>query len=230
MIELLAQTTDFVVVNKPPHSLIAAGRHIAELPLNRELEKQLGTRVWTVHRLDRETSGVLVFALNAQTHRTLSLAFEKRQVFKQYQALCWGHLLETSGLIDLPLRQGRKNLMRICSTNEEGLSAQTQFSCLKTFSYFSQIQLEPKTGRTHQLRVHLAAKGHPILGDIAYYPTARVLAGFTEKKDCEDAKRVMLHASQLKFTFNEQEFLYECPLPLDFQVWLEKYGLNNAPE
>ncbi|MEK7485648.1 MAG: RNA pseudouridine synthase [Planctomycetota bacterium] len=214
MIEIIFQHPDFVVVSKPPHRLIASSKKIPELPLNRELEQQLGQRLWTVHRLDRETSGLVLFALNADAQRILSRLFENHLIQKTYLALCWGSPTPSENTVSLPLRNGRKNLMRICQGKEEGLKAETHFRVLKSSESFSLLQIEPKTGRQHQIRVHLAAIGHPALGDTDYYPTARVLAGF--KQPTWDAERVLLHASRLQFVWQEKPMNFECPLPADF--------------
>lgn len=176
----------------------------------------MARRVWTVHRLDRDTSGVVLFALNADAHRQLSQLFEKHQVQKTYLGLCWGTPHPPKQTLRFPLRKGRKNLMRICQGTELGLHAETHFSVLNSNTRVSLLQIRPTTGRQHQIRVHLAAIGHPLLGDTDYYPTARVLTGFKLEPTQETATRVMLHASQLEFLWQGTPIVGQCPATDEF--------------
>jgi 23S rRNA pseudouridine1911/1915/1917 synthase len=226
--EILFQNTDFLILHKPPHRLVSAGRESSEIPLNRELENRLQKTLWTVHRLDRETSGLLVFALHEKSHQQLSLAFEKRKVLKEYLALCWGKPNPPQQTLKHPLRKGRKHLMRLCSLEErEALSAETFFQVQQEFSEgYSLLKVQPKTGRTHQIRVHLAGIGHPLLGDVDYYPTARVLAQFSPPSPSSfPVPRILLHAFKLSFEFQGESFVFECPPPEDFQKWMSGISL-----
>ena len=160
-----------------------------------------GARI--VHRLDRDTSGVMVLATDAATHRRLSMAFEAREVSKTYHALVAGHMTGDSGIVDLPLRKEALGSARQVVCHAQGRPSQTRWfvearlaavpESVAGSSGTSQpctlVRLEPLTGRSHQLRVHLLSLGHPILGDNLYAPAPLV----------EAATRLCLHASTLGF-------------------------------
>ena len=160
-----------------------------------------GARI--VHRLDRDTSGVMVLATDAETHRRLSMAFEARQVSKTYHALVVGHVAGDGGLIDLPLRKEALGSAKQVVCHEQGRPSQTRWfvearltsvpaavrGTTATAQPCTLVRLEPLTGRSHQLRVHLLSLGHPILGDNLYAPPPLV----------EATTRLCLHASTLGF-------------------------------
>jgi len=142
-----------------------------------------------VHRLDWETSGLMVIALNAASHRALSIQFQERQTEKTYIAVVHGHLAESSGSVDAPLAADWNDKPRQIIT-PEGRPSLTHWRCLGFEGNTSRAELKPVTGRSHQLRVHMLHLGHPMLGDGLYAPPD-VLAA---------APRLLLHAAELVFT------------------------------
>jgi len=142
-----------------------------------------------VHRLDWETSGLMVIALNAASHRALSIQFQERQTEKTYIAVVHGHLAELSGSVDAPLAADWNDKPRQIIT-PEGRPSLTHWRCLGFEHDTSRVELKPVTGRSHQLRVHMLHLGHPMLGDGLYAPP-HVLAA---------APRLLLHAAELVFT------------------------------
>jgi tRNA pseudouridine32 synthase/23S rRNA pseudouridine746 synthase/23S rRNA pseudouridine955/2504/2580 synthase len=163
-LKLLLEQPTWVAVDKPPGIPVIPGR-TGEGPCVRDvLREQLKRDVWVVHRLDRDTSGVLLFALDAPTHRTLSMAFEGRDVKKQYLALVEGRVEKALDL-DFPLETGRKGRMRV---GPKGKAARTLVEPVEVFAKASLVACEPLTGRTHQIRVHLSHAGHPLLFDHQY--------------------------------------------------------------
>jgi tRNA pseudouridine32 synthase/23S rRNA pseudouridine746 synthase len=149
-----------------------------------------GARV--VHRLDRDTSGLLVVARDAQTHRALSMQFEARQTEKEYVALAAGHPPKDAGEIDLPLRKDLVNTPKQMVDFVHGRPSVTRWQVQERLQQPARTRfvLTPVTGRSHQLRVHLLAIGHPIVGDDLYAPP-EVVAW---------SSRLCLHASRLAFT------------------------------
>ncbi|TWT38451.1 RluA family pseudouridine synthase [Blastopirellula retiformator] len=143
-----------------------------------------------VHRLDRDTSGVIVMAFDAETHRQLSRQFEQRETSKRYVAIVAGQVADDSGRIELPLRKDFDHPPRHMVDPELGKPAITDWQIETWLKDATRLALIPQTGRSHQLRVHLQAIGHPILGDPLYSPPEIKAA----------APRLMLHAQELEIT------------------------------
>lgn len=158
-----------------------------------------------VHRLDRDTSGVIVLARDAQTHRHLSIQFQERQTQKTYEAMVLGEPDEDDGLIDAAIRKDLENAPRQCIDPIQGRPSQTQWRILERFDGHARLQLFPRTGRSHQLRLHLLHIGHPILGDDLYAPP----------EGLAKAGRLCLHATALKLTHpvSGQQVTFESPAP-----------------
>ena len=202
MFELIARTEDVAVFNKPSDVSLLADRSGAAC-LWDGLEEFLGCKPYLVHRLDKPTSGVLVIALNVGTQRQLTRAFQGRRVRKFYLAWVLGDP-GASGVIDLPLKKGRKSRYRVAGPRnsirrfrgrweldppeEEGHASLTRFRSLRHESNRSLLLLAPRTGRTHQLRVHLSWIGHPILGDRLYGKPG---------DPAQQADRLYLHAHRI---------------------------------
>ena len=151
-----------------------------------------------VHRLDAGTSGVVLFAKTSAAHRTLSLALQERRARKTYRALVWGHPVPAKGTIDLALardpKDGRK--MRV---QGDGKPSVTRYATLGRFPSLADLELHPETGRTHQIRVHLSAKGHPIVGD-DFYGGASRWHGVRDRAFREALARLtrpLLHAARI---------------------------------
>lgn len=164
---VLYEDHELVVVDKPSGLLSVPGRgeDLADCLISR-VQKEFPTAL-LVHRLDRDTSGVMIFALSRLSQRHLGLQFEKRQTRKVYEARVSG-VLEGSGVIDVPLIVDWPNRPKQKVCFETGKSAVTEYKALKTDGQETRVRLFPKTGRSHQLRVHLLHLGHPILGDPFY--------------------------------------------------------------
>ncbi len=141
-----------------------------------------------VHRLDRDTSGVMIFALTPHAQRHLGLQFEKRYTKKTYIARVWGRLAEKTGTVDLPLNVDWPNRPRQMVDHENGRQAITDWRLVRASDTESRVRLMPRTGRSHQLRVHMLEIGHPILGD-PFYATGPARA----------FPRLMLHSETLQF-------------------------------
>lgn len=176
------------------------------------------TRPGIVHRLDRETSGVLVVARNQKTFLALKEKFKKREMQKTYLAVVHGKT-EKAGMIDAPLAAAadyKKQVVADTRTKTKIRSAVTEYKTLESTDKFSLVEVSPKTGRTHQIRVHLSHISHPILGDNKY---------LSKEYDPIDAPRLMLHAKSLEFEFLGEKCFFEAPIPEDFRKFLENHAI-----
>jgi len=162
-----------------------------------------GARI--VHRLDRDTSGVIVMALDAEAHRQLSIQFQERQAGKTYIAVVHGIVADDAGEIDLPIRKDRDHPPLQIVDRERGRPSVTRWRIVERLADRTRLELTPLTGRSHQLRIHLREIGHPILGDVLYAPAeVRALAD-----------RLLLHAHRLAIvhpgTAAPMTFTAPCP-------------------
>jgi tRNA pseudouridine32 synthase/23S rRNA pseudouridine746 synthase len=185
---ILHDDHEVLLVDKPSGLLSVPGKgeHLADCLIARV--QAAFPQALLVHRLDRDTSGVMIFALTPHAQRHLGLQFEKRMTKKTYIARVWGEVAERTGTIDLPMIVDWPNrpLQMIC--HETGKQAQTDWRVLRSKGNETRIRLMPKTGRSHQLRVHMLALGHTILGD-PFYATG----------PARDYPRLMLHSETLQF-------------------------------
>jgi len=196
---------DLIVIDKPAELLSVPGRgpEKADCAISRVQADH--PEALTVHRLDMSTSGLLVFARSKEAQRRLAIQFEKGVIAKSYIADVWGAPVPVAGLIDLPLGQDWPNRPRQKVDHDAGKPSQTEYDAIGTHDHGVRLALTPLTGRTHQLRLHLAAIGHPILGD-DIYAHAHALTAKT---------RLQLHATRLELihpTSNERlRFESSCP-------------------
>lgn len=185
---ILHQDHEILIVDKPAGLLSVPGKgeHLADCLMSR-IEAVFPTGL-LVHRLDRDTSGVMVFALTPHAQRHLGLQFEKRYTKKTYVARVWGEMETKTGTIDLPLIVDWPNRPLQHVDHVNGKPAITDYRVVRTGGGESRVRLYPKTGRSHQLRVHMKEIGHPILGD-PFYATG----------PARDYPRMMLHSETLQF-------------------------------
>lgn len=187
-LKFLYQDDSLLVVNKPSGLLSVPGKADAHKD---SLETRLRSQspdTLLIHRLDMATSGVMVFAKTAHAQRHIGLQFEKRYTEKTYIARVAGRVQGESGHVNLPLITDWPNRPMQCVNFERGKSAQTDWTVIDRENDATRIALFPKTGRSHQLRVHMLAMGHPILGDRLY----------ADDKAFDAANRLQLHAEKLK--------------------------------
>jgi RluA family pseudouridine synthase len=222
VIPILFEDELIVVVNKPAGLPTLQDGWSPEAPfVKKKLEEKIG-KIWVVHRLDRETSGVIVFARNAETHRQLNTQFEQHIVKKVYHALVHGVPDWRTKRVELALRINVGHHHRTVVDSKYGKPAITEFELLEEFNGTALIQALPKTGRTHQIRAHLAAIEFPIMGDSLYYET-------DYRSNSPTAPRMMLHASSLTFLHPVtcQECTFIAPYPMDFADFL--CNLKSVP-
>jgi 23S rRNA pseudouridine955/2504/2580 synthase/23S rRNA pseudouridine1911/1915/1917 synthase len=221
-----------VAVNKPSGVLTIPDREGKELSLKQILQKKYGS-IFTVHRIDRETSGIVVFAKNEQTHRHLSLQFESRETRKIYNGLVLGVPAQVAATINEPIAEHpvKKGMMSVWRKGKESI---TEYETLQSFRFYSWMQFHILTGRTHQIRVHMKHIGNPVVCDPLYGDGKPVfISQFKHKyrlsqNELEERpvlNRLALHAAQLSFKgINGDGYNLEAPLPKDLKAVLQQLG------
>ncbi len=228
---IVLDNNDLVALNKPPGLLSIPDREGTEPSLKTFLQKKF-ERIFTVHRLDRETSGIIVFAKNEEMHRHLSMQFEERQTEKIYVGLVIGSMEKKKGSINSSITEHpvKKGMMII---HQKGKEALTDYEVLEDFSLYSWVQFQIHTGRTHQIRVHMKELGHPLACDELYGDGKPILVSsikrkkFKLSKDVEEETpilgRLALHSYQLRFKdLSGQLVSLEALPPKDLRATLQQ--------
>lgn len=220
----------FVAVNKPAGLLTIPDRAGKEVSL-KNLLKEKFDEVFTVHRLDRDTSGLVVFALDEKMHKHLSQQFEARETKKIYNGLVIGKPLQEEGIVNEPIAEHptKKGYMTVWRKGKESV---TEYKVLENFRYFSWLEFCILTGRTHQIRVHMKHLGHPIACDPLYGDgmplfISQMKRGYklsqTEEEERPILSRLALHSARLSFKgMQGEEFNLEAPLPKDLRATLNQ--------
>lgn len=206
---ILYQDDDVLVINKPAGVIShSRGRYWYEPSVAsfiRQVTNQAGERAGIVHRLDRATSGVMVCAKTESALSFLQKQFAARKVIKTYRAIISGRITEPEAIIDMPIERSPKQPQTF-RVGANGKPAQTKYRVISEFDSYQKLELEPLTGRTHQLRVHLKQLGHPIVGDNLY-------AG-------EVYKRLLLHAQKISFVLpSGKNKSFNAPEPEEFKLF-----------
>lgn len=215
-VDIIYQDEQILAVNKPSGLLSVPGRleeHYDSM-WSRLVETYPDIQV--VHRLDMDTSGLMVLAKNKQAERSLKKQFQYRLTHKVYYARVWGHPQQDEGEVDLPLICDWPNRPRQKVCFEHGKPSQTRYQVVKREEKTSIVRLLPITGRSHQLRVHMQALGHPIVGDEFY----------SEGEAFEFSERLELHAAELSFYHPDSELLQTIFVPCDFYLEAESVIFN----
>ncbi len=219
-LDVLYEDEDVIVVNKPAGMVVHAGAGAARGTLVNALLHHFGKlsslggnlRPGIVHRLDRGTSGAMVVARNDVAHRLLAEQFRSRAVSKTYVALLHGRMSRDAGTIERPISRDPQRRTRMTARLGHGRAAQTRWRVLLRLGNLSLIEAEPRTGRTHQIRAHFAAAGHPLVGDTLYGAPRQVRAGGAS---LNPLGRVFLHAARLSFAHPRTGATIEVQAPLD---------------
>ncbi len=242
-IEIIFEDDEIIVVNKQAGMTVHPGTGNNDGTLANAASfhcKQLSDingpiRPGIVHRLDKETSGIIIIAKTNFAHMKLAEQFANRLVKKVYYGITWGNWKEKEGLINQPIARKRTDPTSF-NINMTGKEAQTKYQIIKESQYFSYINYFPKTGRTHQIRVHSEFSGNPIIGDIKYGGGVSRIKGYipeiSKKMEMlfKIVKRHILHAQKISFIHprSETEISFEADLPDDIQIVINKIESLNV--
>ena len=219
-LKIIFQDKNIIAINKPAGLQVHPDFHeknntlvnglIEKFPEIKTVGDEPSVRPGIVHRLDRDTSGVMIVARNQKTFLSLKQKFKDRDVTKKYLALVYGKLERKRGTIEKPIARAgnyKKQIIAGKKTKTKVRRAVTEYEVTSEFNGFSLAEVFPKTGRTHQIRVHLASIGHPIVGDDKY--------GLKNIIPDKRAKRQLLHAGQLSFELKGKKYDLTSPMPED---------------
>ncbi len=227
-LDILYEDSSLLVVLKPPGMVVHPGAGTTRGTLAAALLEHCGTlsqvggvtRPGIVHRLDKGTSGLLVVAKNDQAHRSLSAQFKGRRVTKIYSAICFGAPRPSKGSVNLPIGRDPRERKRMAVV-EEGRAARTDYEVTELLGPFSVVRLRLHTGRTHQIRVHMAALRCPLVGDKTYGAGARAARAPREFREVVASfRRPALHAQVLGFEHpvTGRDMRFEAPWPADLEL------------
>lgn len=206
--EIIFSDSDILVVNKPAGLSVLPEGWDKDAPYLVRLLEEKYAKIWVVHRIDKSTSGIVIFALTADAHRSLNIQFEKHQVEKKYHAIFNGVPKWDEKTAKHPLRVNVGHKHRTMVDDRKGVRSETRFKLLERWQASALVEAMPMTGRTHQIRVHAYALGHPLLGDILY-----------SAPETDVISRAALHAFSLKFSHpvTGKMMSFQADYPNDFQ-------------
>jgi len=233
---IIFENDDFVAVNKEPGMLTIPDRHDeTQISLYKILQQKY-EKIFIVHRLDRDTSGLILFAKNEATHKFLSQLFEQRNIEKNYLGIVRGNMPSKKGSVNEPIAEHpfRKGEMAI---SKKGKPSLTDYEVLEDYGIYSLVRFDIHSGRTHQIRVHTKSLGHPIICDTVYGDGKPILLSSFKKKfklskhDEEERpiiRRLGLHSHQLIFIdLHQKKHCVEAPLPKDMKALLQQLKKNR---
>jgi 23S rRNA pseudouridine955/2504/2580 synthase/23S rRNA pseudouridine1911/1915/1917 synthase len=233
---IIFENDDFIAINKEAGMLTIPDRHDERQLSLYKILNQKYRKIFIVHRLDRDTSGLILFAKNEATHKYLSQLFEQRNIEKKYLGIIRGSMPEKTGSINEPIAEHtvKKGMMII---SKKGKPSLTNYEVLEDFGVYSLVQFEIQSGRTHQIRVHTKSVGHPIICDEIYGDGKPILlSSFKKKYKLSDNEleerplisRLALHSASLHFRdIYQKEFFIEAPLPKDMKALLQQLAKNR---
>jgi 23S rRNA pseudouridine1911/1915/1917 synthase len=223
-LDIVYQDDSIIVINKPADFVVhpAAGHYTGTMQnalLHHDVSLAEVPRAGIVHRLDKDTTGLMVVARNLSSHKYLVDQIQKHEVIREYQAVVYG-VMTGGGMVDQPIGRHPRDRIKM-AVRENGREAVTHYRLLRRFREHSHIKVQLETGRTHQIRVHMSYLHHPIVGDPVYAGRHRVPAGAQQEllDYLQTFRRQALHAWRLSFVHPEsgEEVTFEAPLPDDMQ-------------
>ena len=228
-LNIVYEDDDLLVVNKPAGMVVHVGAGVTSGTLVNALLHHIGKlstaggelRPGIVHRLDRMTSGLVIVAKNDSAHRELSAQFKSREVHKTYVALVHGRMTNLHGEISTSVGRDPRRRIRMRPGGIGAREASTRYRLLRRFRHFTLLEAEPRTGRTHQIRVHLSSIGHPVVGDTLYGAPARLRIDTREDKTME---RNFLHAAalELRHPRTQERLRFKAALAPELEDFLKR--------
>jgi len=236
-LDIIFEDAYLAVINKPSGMVVHPGAGISSGTLANAIAHhfkfeddairnppiQIRNRVGIVHRLDKDTSGLIVVAKSEEAHEALSEQFREREVFKSYIALVHGEMQQNSGEINAPIAREKHNRTKM-AVRAHGRNAHSLWKVKKHFEKFTLLAVEIKTGRTHQIRVHLASINHPIVGDETYNAGRdKTVRNLDVRKAIQDLNRFFLHSEKLSFThpISNERLSFTALLPKELADFLD---------
>jgi len=228
-LDIIIDNDQFIAINKPSGLLSIPDRLGKDISL-KDLLKQKYESIYTVHRLDRDTSGVIVFAKTEESHKELSALFEGRTMEKYYVGLVYGNMMTPKGSIEAPIMEHPGKATKML-THANGKVSLTDYEVQETFRSYSWVKFQIHTGRTHQIRVHMQHIGHSIVCDAIYGDGQPMLLSalkrnFKLAKIADEERPILsrlgLHSQLLKFTLGNTEYALEAEVPKDLRAVLQQ--------
>jgi 23S rRNA pseudouridine955/2504/2580 synthase len=230
---ILFEDENLIAINKPAFVSSLEDRGQSGISIQ-QMAEQYFEDSSLCHRLDKETSGILLIAKNQETYREISIKFQNRQMEKTYLAIVSGRHYFQNHLVDIPLGQTARGKAKVDHRN--GKESETVINALETFRNFTFVECLPTTGRLHQIRIHCALQNAPLAGDTSYGGSkpflSQIKRNFNLSKNQEPRPmihRSALHARNISFMYNDDKITFEAPLPKDMEVFLtllRKYDLS----
>lgn len=222
---IIFEDENIIVIDKPAHLLVLSDRYNQSLPnLNRMLKDELGD-IFVVHRIDKETSGVIVFAKNSETHAALNSQFENKEVEKTYLAIVTGNSVTDEGTIDSPITESQRHPGVMKVDPKHGKPSKTNYRVIERFDGYAFVEVKPATGRMHQIRIHLSSIGLPIICDRIYgdgnpFFLSQVKPRyFSEGDEKPLLARAALHAESISFVhpLTKERTSFRAEMPKDMR-------------
>ena len=243
LLDIVYEDSAIIVINKPAGMVVhpAPGNYentlVNALLFHCHDLSGIGgvVRPGIVHRLDKDTSGLIVAAKNDDAHRNLSSQFEKHDVHKVYRALVWGDVKGNSGEIVLPVGRHTIDRKKMSTKSKRGKDALTLWKVRERYGLATLLDVEIKTGRTHQIRVHLSDRGYPVIGDVVYGSATnrmRTIANSALKLQLKALTRQALHAAQLSFLHpvSGERMVFTAEMPQDLSELCEQFRISRSPD
>lgn len=234
---ILYEDEDYVILNKQPNILTIPDRYDVFLPNLQQMLEVKHDKIFVVHRLDKETSGVIIFAKNEIAHKELTKQFFERKVEKIYLAVTYGVIPVDKGKIELPIAENQNEPQKVKIDFINGKQSITEYRVLERFKDYTLVETKPITGRRHQIRIHFATIGYPLVADGLYskkdeFLLSEIKKNYKFKKDESEKpiiNRTALHSYQIKFYHfrKKQTVKFTAEPPKDFELlvkYLRKYN------